>query len=501
MSRRLPKSRRGFALVIVLGMIALALGVSYAALRTQAYGTRTQVNGQLRVRARLAAHTGFSAALRQMHESTWAGADTTWTGNASATDSFTVAYVTGDASLPVSGPGSEKWPYRVTLQVTGRAVEPGNASVSATHTLRAVVELVPQAMPAEPADWSSMLAHTVYQWAGDEVSFQGPGRVEGPMRLQGRLRLYESYPKPSAACTRYLADLNALRLAGQPDWRPFVGPVKLPFSQTGSSTRSLLTDDLQVSVSNEPVTSPSGWTFPGTVSSYQLYPGGKTYSVPTVGAYLEGQTLGPDPRTNPLGFYFRSGNVAIGDDVALRGTLIATGDVELHGETISLEAVDLPALAGTTAAVRLPTVIVGDDFRVEHDAQQAVVRGVVAVWDDYRVEDGADDVQYLHEGHVIARDFDVGRRDAWSSGDTVWSPVWQAFQDQLNLPVGQRVDNFATWLGQRGLSSQPRIVVRPLATGPSFHWKKSAEPVYSVPSGSSGLRWAVVDFVDSPPSN
>jgi hypothetical protein len=202
-----------------------------------------------------------------------------------------------------------------------------------------------------------------------------------------------------------------------------------------------------------------------------------------------------------LGFYFRSGNVAIGDDVSLRGTLIATGDVELHGETISLEAVELPALAGTTAAVRLPTIVVGDDFRVGYDVQQAVVRGVVAVWDDYRVEDGADDVQFLHEGNVIARDFDVGRREDWNIGDTLWSMVWQAFQDQLNLPAGQRVGNFVTWLGQRGLSSQPRIVVRPLAAGPSFHWKKSTEPVYSVPSGSSGLRWAVVDFVDSPPSN
>ena len=76
------------------------------------------------------------------------------------------------------------------------------------------------------------------------ATVQAPVRTEGPVRLTGRLYLCSDYPEESAALARYLTDLEAMRVAGEEDHRPFQGPLDLRYDQNTSSTLSLLQSNL-----------------------------------------------------------------------------------------------------------------------------------------------------------------------------------------------------------------------------------------------------------------
>src|SRR5688572_23151219 len=69
----LLRRRRGMAVLLVLGLLALTLTLSYAMLRMEYQVQQSQTNISGQDRARLAAITGVSIALRQMHDGTWAG--------------------------------------------------------------------------------------------------------------------------------------------------------------------------------------------------------------------------------------------------------------------------------------------------------------------------------------------------------------------------------------------------------------------------------------------
>src|SRR5687768_11775697 len=74
---------RGMAVLLVLGLLAVTLAVSYATLRTQASAVHTARNVGRTLDARLAAESGLAAATRQISESTWAGVDVPISANMS----------------------------------------------------------------------------------------------------------------------------------------------------------------------------------------------------------------------------------------------------------------------------------------------------------------------------------------------------------------------------------------------------------------------------------
>src|SRR5689334_8583536 len=113
--------RRGVAIIMVLGLLSIALALSYTMMRAQGTTLKVQENSHRRADARQAAMSGLMTGLRRMHKSDWPGADSTINGTLSANESFTVKYTTGDARLTPTHPEFAEWPYRVTLDVTGYA--------------------------------------------------------------------------------------------------------------------------------------------------------------------------------------------------------------------------------------------------------------------------------------------------------------------------------------------------------------------------------------------
>lgn len=186
--------RRGVALLIVLGILTMALGVCYAMLRGQSTSSMIERNQGRLDDARSAALTGVSIALAKMHTTAWSGVGSSLTGNLNTGLSYRATFAAGDASLDSADADYADLPYRVTVQSVGTAVDPSNPSIASTHAVDVVVQLVPRAMAALPAKWSTIQNHTVFQWGTDPFTFEMPARIEGDVHAQGAFALAPSYP-------------------------------------------------------------------------------------------------------------------------------------------------------------------------------------------------------------------------------------------------------------------------------------------------------------------
>lgn len=481
--------------VLALAVISIALALSYSVMRSQAMALRIEHNSQLGLLARQSALTGLAIGWRKMHQSDWPGVNGTIAGKISSSESYSVVYRSGDPQLSPGSAEDTDWPYRVSLLVTGTAADPVQPGVQTTCRLVAVARLVPRQLAPEPAAWPDMQHYTVYQWASDDFSLELPCRLEGPVRLQGRLLLAQAYPEPSAANGRHLSDLNAMRGAGYPDYRPLDGPVHLPFSRTEAATLSLLTANLGLSVTDIPETTISDWDYPGPILSYQIYPGGETYQVPTLAGELADVALGPDPRSNPLGLFYRAGDLWLRDNVSLRGTLITEGRLHISGANIRLESIGLPALESDTRPVHLPAAVVADDVIVA-DRAQVAIQGVVAAWDVFDVQYGSVTTSLNLDGKLIVKKLFIRERTEWDQPSTTWEVWWLDFLVQETLLGGQKF--FPIWLEQYGCKPASLLTVRPPAASLVHHWKRRDDPVYVPHPADPGLRWDLLRLSDAP---
>src|SRR3954469_23654712 len=97
-SRPRTKSRRprGIAVVLVLGLLAITLAISYATLRGQGTTTQLARNNSRALDARVAAQSGLAAALRKVSENAWGGVTSTLSANVTNNSWYQVNYTTGD---------------------------------------------------------------------------------------------------------------------------------------------------------------------------------------------------------------------------------------------------------------------------------------------------------------------------------------------------------------------------------------------------------------------
>ena len=496
---RLPptayRRRRGISTLVVLLLLSMTLGLSYAVIRSQSTAVQIHYNFSRRAAARQAAVTGLTMALKKMHTNDWNGVDTALAGSLGNFESFQVTYTTGDPSLSAAGADYEDFPYRVTLLSTGYAADPFNPQCMATYQVRAVVRLVPRNLADEPSDWATMQQYTVYQSKKDDFEIDIPCRMEGPVRVQGKLELAKHYPDDSDAWLRYLQDLNAMRLAGQPDYRPFSGPVDLPFSEQAGEYLTALTNQLGVAANDQPVSAAaSDWVKPTSLTTYQIYAGGPVYTIPSVDTTLEDTSLGPDPLTNPLGLYYRNGNVTIRGNVTISGSLFCKDDINIEGANVRFEPVELPAVDGSQDPVRLP-VATCQNFVVKPSANGSVA-GLLAVFDKFEISKSPETVRFAITGRVITRKLYIKERQPWETLN--WEDYYEDFEDQLDGAEGPVVPYFPVWMGYRGRDPQPLLTVKPDPAPVRYHWHDPQYPVYVPHPDDDGLRWDLLEWTENP---
>ena len=217
------RSRRGIAVLLVLGMLAMTLALAYASLRGQATVAKLAENLGRGEAARMAAESGVFSALRKMSDGSWAGIGTPLTGNLSDSSWYEVSFATGDELIKPGQPLYDEqlykgeYAYRVTITSTGYANDPGQPDVRAIHKIDAVVQLARRSILAEPTNWSTLTNFTVHQWGDRDITVQEPVRVNGNAHLLGHLRLSTEYPPSGAPQNAYLSGLNQMRLAGRGD--------------------------------------------------------------------------------------------------------------------------------------------------------------------------------------------------------------------------------------------------------------------------------------------
>jgi hypothetical protein len=499
------KASKGVGVVMVLGVLSITLALSYALLRTQAVTAQVNANYQRIGDARQAALTALADGLRTMHLSGWQGAETSYEKQLGDDAWYTIAYATGDPSLlgadgevDESHPDAQSYPWRVTINATGFAAAPNSSESVVSHSASLVVQLVPRQRSAPVGDWSYVRRFTLYQWSTQTTAVQFPVHVKGPVRLHGPLEMCEDYPTVSAQVDRYLNDLRRIKNDFGTDWRPFSGPVAMRRSLTHNTSLSRLESKLGVVTENTSATNPLPASHPGTVLEYRLYPGGKTYSIPSLNA-LHGSTLSEvslaaDPATNPLGVFRTTSNVTFGNNVAFKGVLIGGGasDLRLIGSGVQLEGPTLPALPNETQPVRLPLALIPGDVEIQTEFKGSL-RGQVIAWDEFDVQKGQSSVELDAQGQILARAVSLAGRSNWDISQSWWNFAYGLFEAQLDHH--NALTYFPLWVqGFFGFQAQPKIVIQPDPSNPQFHYQNWSQPVIVPHPDDEGLVWEVVSW-------
>jgi len=707
------------AVLLVLLMLAMALAVAYATSRVNTTSVFIQRNELQRGDARTAALTGMYLALNALHSASWGGVGSKLSGQLADQTSYQVSFDAGDSRLTPSHPEYNLLPYRVTVTSTGIASDAANPSLSVTHVVRAVVELVPTATTVWPDRWKQVQNHQVYQWGTGTVNLELPVQWSGAVWTQGAVNFAPSYPTddgypffghidevavfdralsaleitdiyqasllpvadvanvirnkgprtywrlnektgavtaadeqafqpgtyagaksgqsdipfgsavasaffdgvndsvdcgnfnlvssqltllcwfkvkqflpkadmylvgkgredetrtqlwslmldtrgrsqdyrlkfsvktnaglktltggtltaglwyfvaavydgtqmrlylngtqvastshsgglladslarvmigdapPGSPRARFLRDQRAMVQAGLGDWRTVEGTWRAPAGTLNDEAQALLTDDLLVNVETIANDNTSPVSIVAPPSSYRLFPGGPTYSVPLISSTLSNTTLSANPATNPLGLFRTGGNLQVGDNVTIQGTVLVgnNGSLDLTGSNLVWQPVDLLKLDGESAPRRLPAVVTLGNFWIHNGSRNGSVRGALVVGSEFRFRQASDMGNSCRiEGRLIARNIACNKRTNWPWSATTWQSYLREFLEQQQNPY------FPVWLQKfKNLAPQPQLVITADSRGAIDHWPDWSQPIFVVPSGQSGLRWRVV---------
>ncbi len=402
--------RRGLALVVVLFVIAFSLVLSYSFLRLQAVSLRTAANHARVERALAAARAGAALALQRISSPDWAGVDQvlqqtverTAGGQAFAVVSF--QRVEGDAAdTPPAGA------LQVVLRSRG-VWQPVEGGTPTERTVELLVRLQPR-VPADavsPPDWEalesgsggpsgrqqksgsagSLLSSSgsspcdvtpnppdfhLAQWftvaaVGTRPLELNPGdRLVGPVWLDSDPNLYQRPKWPAEVRDQVLVDLGAAYGADPVVGRPlpvFPHPLSglLVFGpgakgKAAGDLGELLASTVRVSDS---LRLPS-WSEREFVA-YRVFDGGFEYRARRLPRTLTHTKLKPTD-DNPLGLFFRTGDVELADDVVVQGSLVVTGTVRVTGRGVYvgscnwLKADGRPVQSDALRWPRLPAVV------------------------------------------------------------------------------------------------------------------------------------------------
>jgi hypothetical protein len=504
----LEPPRSGAALLVVLLLTGLAMAYAYTALRVQAITGAITRNSSLQAAARQAALSGAFLALQYMSTGSWQGVESTFSRPIDDQSSFVAVFRTGDVDLEPADPRYGEYPYRVTVEVVGQARDLVHNDLVSTARLRLVVRLVPRAVSSNPSGWSDLTSYILCQWRAGTCSLQIPFRAVGPIRLRDQLNLGNSIAWSTNARWDYCQGLRFLQLFGLGDYRPFTGPVLLPYSRQASGTISLLQVALGIDTVDSPTTAIYSWRACPAEFAYRLYPGGQVYWADSLSVdQLSNTTIAPDPLRNPLGVRIRQGNLELQANTQIIGSLLFRGGKSKLGVTGPGNRLESPMIPGyqepihpREVRVRLPAAVVEESITVESGGELSG-KGLLLVEKDILLRQTTQAApQLTWSGTLAATNFQIEPRREWVQSETWWNQAYMAFRAQSALGD----PNFPRWLqNQRGLTYVPRIRIEALQDGVVTQWFDGSTPLFlphsgdasPLEAGNPGLRWEVLRMV------
>ncbi|NOX56092.1 MAG: hypothetical protein GXP27_16950, partial [Planctomycetes bacterium] len=213
------------------------------------------------------------------------------------------------------------------------------------------------------------------------------GRIDGPVWLSDEVRFYRNSSWPAQVRQQLLEDLGVAFGGGaDPDLSPARHPHPLAGRLTfGREPRGQTRRDLEwlripwrrsKTQPRWPRIDFRAWR------TYRVYDRGFEYQAEPLPARLAHQTLRPSPN-NPLGIFYRDGNLCLGDEVVVQGTLVVRGRVEFVGRSVYVGSFNWRGADGRPMAYRsdqwprLPA-IVADCVRFTRQTR-SMVEGAILV--------------------------------------------------------------------------------------------------------------------------
>lgn len=414
--------QRGVSLVVVLIAISMSMALTYAALSSQARGLQVRQNVNRQELARQAAESGAAIALNQLQSASWGGVTKPLTGALSSdtvgSTTYEVTFFTIDGQMSPtaypSGKGktslSGSWEFynansdglsagsaesaaiatrqafQLMLRSTGKWQSAIDVLDVVTETIEVGVELQPRVpgraiLAPDIAEASDILASngsydTIQNYAlfastgsstNSSLRLQPGHRIDGASWLTQRVSIFTSPRWSSSIRNEFLQSTGTLysQTSGGKTTlshpHPFGGPVTMASSFSSTEVADLTALNVPRITASGSLTTPSisfsGW------KTYQLYQGGFDYSAEILSSStLDGLVLRPSLR-NPLGVFYREGNLTIADNVVFQGTLICSGRITFTGSNVIVGSINWRDSAGGTLVStsdlfpRLPAIV------------------------------------------------------------------------------------------------------------------------------------------------
>ena len=497
------RQRRGASIVVVLGLLSITLAASYAMVHSHVTSERIQGHWQRRKLARRAAQAGLSLALSRMHLSSWEGVEKKIIGELSKNTRYEVTFATGDERLRPEDKDYGEYPFRLTLTSIGIARSFREAAVMSTCEMTAVVQLKRTSL-ATPVDgeveqaWKELAPYSLY------CSGRKRNYVYSPIRLEGNMWWAEGclsmrFPRNSDARQRFFGDAHELATKSVVDHRPLLGSVTLTKRNQSRMQSELRRCRIDVPVNKSEVKIDRLFSDFKVPRTYQLYRGGVEYVIPIVSRELKDEALEPNVVANPLGVFATTGDVIVGDNVRIRGTLLQSGKghkINLAGKNIEICAVELPAVEESPRRRQLPVAVV-EAVNLAIGSAGSIC-GVAHVLEDFACATGQGKMKWDIQGRLAAGDLQIKTKPTDLAGPSVWKDLLESFREVAEeFSEGESHNLLATyfplWLQERRqFDLEPILTVRPKATEAEAHWPDWERPIYVSPPGKTGLRWEVV---------
>lgn len=401
-SQRVRASRAGISLILVMFALSMSLVLTYSFIQTQSVLTQISENGSRRDLAMNAARAGIADALNRMNSIGWTGINDTYLRtfhtDSDGTSTYTVSFNAPSGSLSSV--------LELEVHSLGAWTSAENNNMRSEYQITAKVRLVPRLngrtiLPGDSAAATDLVANSgdfdlIRQYAlfaedGKTSLILDPcDRIDGNLWLNDELKIYEDPNWKSSVRSAFLQDLGN-RLVTFPSGstslsdssvhypHPIAGNITFYDSPKSSIKQDL--SELKVSWSTTAQELSLPRTDDSHFTTYRLYAGGPEYQAVYLNSSLYNVTLKPTPE-NPLGIFYRNGNLSVYDNVVVQGTLISKHKIHFQGKGIHITAFNWkgpggePIVPDANLWPRLPT-LVADDIDFDRETQTTINGAIV----------------------------------------------------------------------------------------------------------------------------
>lgn len=464
---------RGYIAVMVLIVVAIMSGLSYAMIRSTLSMSAVQRNQLQGWEAQQAARLGIEHALEKMESPSWSGPDSDYDILLSDQTGFHVAYHYEDSLQPED---EDFWqqPYRVNVTVIGYSSN-GPHKTCYQITTNVILDEV-QLNPYRDAFATNVPTRTVTvadrgqaarEAAPDFIDFGN--RIEGTLHSTKGVSLWDSIEADHRV--DFLGDMTL------PAWSE-LAPLTDRCDVEDSSVYSSFADAISIlSLGLYQVPSVNkGLKYTPAAETYQIYRGGPTYTIPQLYGTVTNLEVSP-VAANPWGLVRGISELRLGPGCLIDGCISMEqgSDLFLEDKEVNVRAGVRVLPDGTT--FELPAILAN---RCVVEAKEAIaVQGTTISDYGFQTNPQSETAQFILKGRVYCDYLSLA-----------------TFKPETNNTASQDPTDLEDYVDRCHFSNVPLATIQDLAPQ-RLHWQSTLAPFLVPKDGlTEGYRWAILSTVE-----